>query len=436
MNSFRVFIPIKKGMIPSHTQITETQPNGETKTRYRLQGIASTISLDRDCERVSKACLNDMVKKIKEKKLPIFGNHEHSWENMLGYADDGEVENNQMVVNIITDYAETNLKVPQLIGKLDAGMPVALSIGGNVIDSIEAWEPSLKKNIKIIEKVDLLETSIVGIASNPDAYLSLPTQIIKSLEKEEKIMQEKSAGQTGELSYGKLGETTPEARCPNCGRPGELRAFEDGTAAYLCNYDGTLFTVESQTKEIQTKPDNQPAKMPLKPIDQQTQEPLGHAKRINTTLVIKKNIKTLKGCEKMSIAKEAEAEAGYGRKKQVNAEAEAEGSARKEAEDEEEEDDEAEYKRFQKLMTRYKKEFAEKAEGVNTVPGAESANPQNTLGGSGGAASPVHAKSMADYESMKKAIKENIGVEGLETRPDKYSSDLSFKTFRAELMKK
>jgi hypothetical protein len=437
MESFRAYLPINKGIAPSsQSKITETGPDGIAKTRYRLTGTVSTTSLDRDEERVTRACMQDMATRIKAKPMPIFGNHEHSWENMLGFADNAEVLDNELQVSIVTDYAETNPKIPHLMGKMDGQMPLGLSIGGEVKEWHEAWEPSLKKKIKLIDKVDLWETSIVGIPANPDASLSLPSQIAKSLKNQGELSWrkeeidlfndsnlEKSSGQSGISSYGKLGETTPESRCPKCGKPSELHKFENGTASYLCRYDGTMFNVDSQGVTVSTEPVNQPAKQPVQTIDRQVQEPLG-----------KKEAKTTKGDVMKGVSKEAEAEA-EAKVKRKEAEAPAEGEAP--AREESDEDDETGYVKFCGHMERYRKEFAAKSEGTTTVPGGENAKPSNTLGGSGGAASPVHAKSAQTFESLKKALKENVPVEGLvaeSSAPEK--ADLSFKSIRESQLKR
>ena len=185
MQEFNIYLPLTKGLTNSPSnKIKETLASGETRTRYRLKGTISTTSIDRDQEAVSKSCLKGMEASIKNKKLPIFGNHEHSWENMIGYADNAELNGEVLDAEILTDFEETNPKVGQLIGKYQAGFPLMFSIGGKVKKSSERSEPSLGKNIRIIEEVELFEASIVGIGSNPNAFLSLSEQISKSLKGE------------------------------------------------------------------------------------------------------------------------------------------------------------------------------------------------------------------------------------------------------------
>ena len=501
MQSFQVFIPIQKGEPGQPFKITETMQNGETRTRYRLKGIASTTSLDRDSERVTRACIEDMVDSIRAKKLPIFGNHQHDWENMLGYANGATALGNELEIDILTAYVETHPKVAQLVSDLEGGLPLGLSVGGKVIEDGKAYEPSLKKEIKLIKKIGLLETSVVGIGSNPDAFLSLPEQISKSLksckarevggfespepgdlpekgkeilarvyakarkdgmskeraskiawgavrragykaiDKEEFYLKEaeedfeefleknfsmqKTAGQTGVVSYGKLGEQTVEQTCPGCGRPAELRKLSGGSAFYLCAFDGTTFEVSVKGKKLVTVPVDQPARMPAQNIEQQQQKPLGgKTKGLNASSYVKKD----NGGTFMK-EEEEEGEKPSEEKKKKTAKEIAE-------EKPEEDEEEKSYKAFVKFMARFKKEATEKAEGVTVEPGEENADAKNTIGGSGGAGTAANSKSAKDFETMKKAIKENVGTEGLEKGQSEKEVGMDFKSMREEQMKR
>lgn len=421
MQSFNVFLPLSKavGNDKPYEVVSETNAKGIHLTRYKLKGIASTTSLDRDHEIVSAGCIKKMSEKIKLKKMPIFGNHDHSWENMLGYSNEGRELNNSLEVEILTDYAETNPKVAMLIGKLDAGLPLGLSIGGKVLKNDEIYNSALGKNVRVIEDVELLETSIVGIGANPDAFLSLSQQIAKSLKKEgeDKMELNKSAGQSGELSYGKLGETTPEARCPYCGKPSELRGSQSGTTLYFCQPCGTQFSVENSKGA--SAPVSQPENKPAPKVGEQTQPVLGEK---GAKLDVKKG-------ESMEDDKKPEANESED-KKPVDAKPKEEKGETEQGES----PSEVGYESFKANMSRYLKEVKEgviKAEGMTVAPGMENADSKNTVGGSGDA-KPVHQKSGERYESMKKAFSENLGAEGikLEKAADESDADLSFKGFR------
>lgn len=413
MNDFNIFVPLEKTAFPSgaYEKITEFSPQGATRTRYKLKGIASTSTLDRDNEIVSKNCLRMLAGKIGAKKLPIFGNHEHNWENMLGYSNSAEQTENALEILITTDYEETNPKVAQLIGKIDGGLPIALSIGGRVMKDHEQSDKISGKKINIIDDVDLLETSVVGIGANPDAFLSLPDQIAKALKETGKKTKEgiglpeeiqKFAGQAGEVSYGKLGETSIQARCPKCSLPADLRMIENQTSHYQCSTCDLHFDVRNPTKEMTSIPYNNPINPSTTAIDQD-QSVLG---RKNAEVKLQKGgvMETKAETEKCSKPVEAEEE-------------------------------EKAYKSWLKSYERAVKEGVFKAEGISTIPGGENAAPKNTIGGSGGTA-PVHAKSVNSFESMKKAFREEAGAETLvsENKADEESST-SFSYFRNKMLK-
>ena len=185
MEKFNIYLPIQKGITekPESNKIIEDSPSGESRTRHKMVGTISTTSLDRDHEKVSKECLKSMENSIKLKRLPIFSNHNHDWEEMIGYATESTLIGDELQAVILTDYEETNLKVKQLAGKLDAGFPLGLSIGGKVTRDT----PAIGKEARIIEEVELFEASIVGIGSNPNAFLGLSEQISKSLKEDKKI---------------------------------------------------------------------------------------------------------------------------------------------------------------------------------------------------------------------------------------------------------
>ena len=442
MQSFQVYIPIQKGEPGKPYKITETMPSGETRTRYRLHGVASTTGLDRDSERVTRGCIEGMVGAIKAKKLPIFGNHQHDWENMLGYADNAEALNKEMEIDILTAYVETHPKVGQLVSDLEAGLPLGLSVGGKVVEKDSAYEPALKKNITVIKKIGLLETSVVGIGSNEDAFLSLPDQICKSLNstsaKEASYLDNtKAAGQGVVLQQ-------PVQTCPECGKPAELRQLSNGGTVYFCPFDAILFEVIAQEKKIIAAPISQPAKLPLENIEQQQQKPLGGSKKgLNSSLHTKKAT----GGTFMKKKKEGEEEEEDESSKQEGEEEEEETSEEKKkkkktakevAEEKPDKDEEEKsYKTFVKFMTRFKKEATKKTEGVDEEPGEENADPENTIGGSGGAGTVANSKSAKNFETMKKAIKENVGAEGIEKgKPSEKKGSLEFKSFRDEQLKR
>jgi len=182
-SSFNFCIPLKKDI-------------GDT-----LIGVASTISVDRDDEKMSENALSDMVKEIKEKGVNLFGNHEHGWENTLGAVTEADLKENQMYIKTILDNPQTNPKVPMLLNKLARGIKLGLSVGGTVTKLKYEYSKELGKKIKVIDGVKLYEISVVGIPSNADSFLTIPQAISKSM-KEKDLYNRQCSLCLGEIDKG------------------------------------------------------------------------------------------------------------------------------------------------------------------------------------------------------------------------------------------
>jgi len=149
-----------------------------------LIGVASTLSVDRDDERMSENALHEMVQEIKKKGVNLFGNHEHNWENTLGAVKDAELtEDNQVIIKANLDNPQTNPKVDMMLNKLARGIKLGLSVGGTVTKLKYEYNKELGKRIKVIDGVKLYEISVVGIPSNADSFLNIQQAIAKSMKK-------------------------------------------------------------------------------------------------------------------------------------------------------------------------------------------------------------------------------------------------------------
>ena len=104
MENFQFFMPLEKS-------------EGNS-----LSGVASTLSLDRDEEKMSENALDDMVGEIMSKGVNLFGNHQHDWENTLGAVKKARKENGQVLVDIDLDDPNTNPKVIALLNKIARGI--------------------------------------------------------------------------------------------------------------------------------------------------------------------------------------------------------------------------------------------------------------------------------------------------------------------------
>ena len=392
MENHGFYIPLSKGIELSNSSIKTVESiEGQTRTKHKLRGVASTTSLDRDNERVSKECLHKMAASIKQKRLPIFGNHEHGWNNMLAYAYDAEVSGDSLILDIATAYEETHPYVQQLVSGLEAGLPFSLSIGGKV----KAAHPENQggKKVNIIDDIEFLETSVVGIGANPDAFITI-SKMSKIFEGEETMEEvSKSSGQIGINSYGKLGESTPQSMCPSCKMPSELRGQQENTPIYYCQHCAKQFSVQGEVKAgAVASPTNNP---PSPETPKVGEEP---------RLAIEGKSVEFKGDKMDDIVK-------------------TEKAAPKE-----EDAEEKSYNQFKSFYAKLMKEL----EGVNVTPGAANADAKNTISHQGysGAATPVHGKSAKEYELMQKAFVENNGVEGIAKGIETPTADVSFESFK------
>ena len=145
-----------------------------------LTGIASTLSLDRDSEKMSLTALKEMERDIKTLGVNLFGNHEHNWENTLGVIKEASLNEGNLFVEVTLDDANTNPKIPMLLNKLNRGIKLGLSVGGQVMKEKWEYDKAANKKVKVIDGVRLYEVSVVGIPSNADSFLSIPSQITKS----------------------------------------------------------------------------------------------------------------------------------------------------------------------------------------------------------------------------------------------------------------
>ena len=162
--SFNIHIPLTKG--------TATD---------QLIGLASTTSVDRDEERMSQKALEDMRDGINTHGVNLFGNHEHSWENTLGVIKEASLTGDKLGVKINLDDPMTNPKVQSLIRKLEKGIKLGLSVGGKVTSTFTSYDKKTNKRVKTIDGVQIYEVSVVGIPSNADAFVALPSAIAKSM---------------------------------------------------------------------------------------------------------------------------------------------------------------------------------------------------------------------------------------------------------------
>lgn len=140
-----------------------------------IEGIASSNVRDRYGDTMTAQCQASML--LQSQKLTMFGNHSYDVpEDVYGVCDQSKLETNGDVIDlaIVMRVAKSNdraVKAWQLISA--DKVRLAFSIGGIILDAQideenddgSFWFPPL-----IINDLELLEISLVGIPANPRAY--------------------------------------------------------------------------------------------------------------------------------------------------------------------------------------------------------------------------------------------------------------------------
>jgi len=169
---------MEKGHFDIFLKADVVEKSSDSGKSYFIQGVGSTISVDRQGERLSEKALARLEEIATTKRIPVFSQHDHSWESTMGYISKSEVSNGQWVVDIALEDPKYNGKSELLINKKRHGTPIGLSIGGRVLkDYIDKANDSMTR---VIDDLELLELSIVGIPANQDG--SVVSYIAKSLE--------------------------------------------------------------------------------------------------------------------------------------------------------------------------------------------------------------------------------------------------------------
>ncbi len=141
-----------------------------------IRGVASDDRIDRQGERFSTRAVQRMVETAKQ-NLTLFGDHNHSWENTLGHIVDAKFNNGAFEVTCQLESEEAQPKIKQLWAKLKSKTRLAFSIGGRVLKVIA--EEVNGQTVRVLDDLELLELSVVGIPANPRTWLEA---IVKSID--------------------------------------------------------------------------------------------------------------------------------------------------------------------------------------------------------------------------------------------------------------
>lgn len=160
---FRLIIPITKKVKTANGKVL-------------VSGVASDPSIDRDSERFSSEAVSKMVERVNNAAIPIRLEHEDKVYTDIGVWKSASLGDDMKM------YVEGELDTELSLGRdiavlLDRGVPMALSVGGNVLKAGYEYAAELGKNVKVYLDVILEEISITKNPSNYNASLSLAKSV-------------------------------------------------------------------------------------------------------------------------------------------------------------------------------------------------------------------------------------------------------------------
>jgi len=202
MNDFQIFIPFEKTI----------EHDGSLKL---FGGIASSTSVDRDNERMSKAVLKKIASDL-TKNSTVFFNHDLKGlgvGTISSATEDGEV----VKISVIPTKAAG---MQDVVTQIKEGVLKSFSIGGKIRNYEDEFDEKLGKKVRTITDVDCYEVSVVGIPANAEAsilsYMSksfkgddLEPAVEKSVAAPAILSQEKKESEVGqgETPKHEAGET-------------------------------------------------------------------------------------------------------------------------------------------------------------------------------------------------------------------------------------
>jgi hypothetical protein len=166
----------------------------ETSDSLIVTGIASTMNLDHDNERMSESALRSMAKIINEKGVPLRVEHNNGDEAIIGTVNKGWIDNRSQLC-ISAELIKENPVARLLHTALKFGTKLGLSVGGHVKRAYREMSDAVGKMVKTFYDVELNEVSVTQRPANYDAWLVAKSykeqgEDINTFEKSTQLRQE------------------------------------------------------------------------------------------------------------------------------------------------------------------------------------------------------------------------------------------------------
>jgi len=169
----KAYLTDDEGMIiqPEYKKFTESaEVKDFNKDKMFVEGVASTINVDQDEERMSPEAIDAMVEKINKDGVPLRSEHQKTWDAVLGWISKAwKDERDQIHIKAKLD--PDNSRSLDLYKALKKGLQIGLSVAGNVKKSGIEIADGLGKKVKTFYDVILKEISVTNRPSNFDTWL-------------------------------------------------------------------------------------------------------------------------------------------------------------------------------------------------------------------------------------------------------------------------
>ena len=170
---FKLLVPITKAV--------------SKQGKLLVTGIASSPSIDKDSERFDVDAISKMKDSVNVGQIPIRVEHEDKFYTDIGVWKEADLDkDNRLIVKGEID-TELSLGKDLEVQLVKRKMPIALSVGGKVVEAVIEYAKELGHNIKVYKDVILEEISVVKNPANEDASLclskSINWQLIESFNK-------------------------------------------------------------------------------------------------------------------------------------------------------------------------------------------------------------------------------------------------------------
>jgi HK97 family phage prohead protease len=159
--TFKIFVPLLKA-------------SSSEDGRKRFHGVASSSIKDRHGDTITRTALSEMERTANE-NMTIFLNHEYKVpEDVAGSVERAVLRSHptdpdiqDLVFDIVVN--EANQRAVDAWSAIDNGTKLGLSIGARIPDGGATRTKDTGRYV--IDHIDLLETSIVGVPANPRSWV-------------------------------------------------------------------------------------------------------------------------------------------------------------------------------------------------------------------------------------------------------------------------